>query len=72
LDYIGKIKYEANECCWYMHKISDIINSIITNGIEIEKMEEYNFGCGMELVDNEKIKNINKFPLSYIIKGKKK
>jgi SAM-dependent methyltransferase len=26
LDYIGKIKYEASECCWYMHKISDIIS----------------------------------------------
>ena len=72
LDYIGGIKYEAKECFSYMHKISDIINSIINNGIEIEKIEEYNFGCGMELVNNVNEKIRKKFPLSYLINGKKK
>lgn len=73
LDYIGNTIYEAKECFYFMHKISDIINSIVNNGIEIERIEEHNFGCGMELVEDLKNKNnINKFPLSYILNGKKK
>jgi hypothetical protein len=67
LDYVGQTTYEAKECCWYMHKFSDIINAIICNGLEIEKIEEYN----MEMANNEKIKNMEKFPLSYIINCKK-
>lgn len=68
LDYVGQITYEAKECCWYMHKLSDIINAIICNGLEIEKIEEYN----MEMVNNENVKNMEKFPLSYIINCRKK
>ncbi len=68
LDYVGQTSYEAKECCWYMHKISDIINAIIGSGLEIERFDEYN----MEMVNNEKIKNIEKFPLSYILKANKK
>jgi SAM-dependent methyltransferase len=68
LDYVGQIKYDAKECCWYMHKISDVINAIICNGLEIEKFDEYN----MEMASNETIKNTEKFPLSYILNCKKK
>jgi len=68
LDYIGQVSYEAKECFWYMHKLSDILNAIICNGLEIEKIEEYN----MEISNNERIKNLKKFPLSYIINCKKK
>jgi len=72
LDYIGNTKYQAKECFSYMHKFSDIVNSLINNGIEIEKIEEYNIGCGLELAGNVNKSIINKFPWSYIIKGKKK
>ena len=72
LDYIGQTKYEAKECFSYMHTISDILNAIIINGIDIEKMEEYNFGCGIEFTENIKTENREKIPLSYIISGKKK
>ena len=68
LDYIGQTAYEAKECCWYMHKFSDIINAIIGNGFEIEKIEEYN----TEVTNNEAIKNMDKFPLSYILSCKKR
>jgi hypothetical protein len=68
LDYIGQTAYEAKECCWYMHKFSDIINAIICNGLEIENIEEYI----MEAANNEKINNMKKFPLSYMINCKKK
>ena len=63
LDYIGQKKYDAKECYWYMHKMSDIINAIVNNNLEIVNIEEYN----MEMANNEKIKNMKKFPLSYII-----
>ena len=68
IDYVGQTTYEAKECCWYMHKISDIINALIFNGLEIEKFDEYN----MEMANNERIKNMEKFPLSYIINCRKK
>ena len=68
LDYVGQTKYEAKECCWYMHKISDIINAIIRNGLEIGRIDEYN----TEIANDERMKNLDKFPLSYIITCKKK
>ena len=68
LDYIGETKYNAKECYWFMHKISDIINALIYNGLEIESFEEYNF----EMANNQRIKNMEKFPLSYIMNSKKK
>jgi SAM-dependent methyltransferase len=68
LDYVGQTRYEAKECCWYMHKFSDIINAIIHNGIEIENIEEYN----TEIANNERMNNSIKFPLSYILSCKKK
>ena len=67
MDYVGGTTYEAKECCWYMHKLSDIINSIIHNGLKIERIDEYN----MEMANNERIKNIEKFPLSYTINCRK-
>ncbi len=42
-----------------MHKISDIINAIICNGLEIEKFDEYN----MEMANNAEVKNVEKFPI---------
>jgi SAM-dependent methyltransferase len=68
MDYVGETAYEAKECCWYMHKVSDIINAIICNGLEIEKFDEFN----MEMANNTEIKNREKFPLSYIINCRKK
>lgn len=68
LDYVGQVNYEAKECYWYMHKLSDIINAIIRNGLEIEKIEEYN----MEMANNENAKNMDKFPLSYMLNCRKK
>jgi len=49
-------------------KISDIINALICNGLEIEKIDEYN----VDMVNNEGVKNMEKFPLSYIINCIKK
>lgn len=68
LDYVGQTDYEAKECYWYMHKLSDIINAVIYNGLEIEGIEEY----GTEMADDEITKKINKFPLGYLMNCKKK
>lgn len=48
--------------------MSDIINAIICNDLEIEMMEEYN----TEMANNEGVKNMDKFPLSYILNCRKK
>ena len=68
IDYIGGVEYESEECFWFMHKISDIINAIHKADIEIQEFDEYNLGNGA----NETAKLIDGFPLSYIIIGKKK
>lgn len=68
LDYIGQTNYNAKECHWYMHKFSDIINAIISNGLEIESLEEYN----IEMADNEITNKMDKFPLGYLMNCKKK
>jgi hypothetical protein len=68
LDYIGQTSYKAKPCCWFFHKISDIINSIIKNNMEIIDFKELN----IEMADNLALRHLNKFPLSYILNGKKK
>jgi len=67
LDYVGQTKYEAKACCWYLHKLSDVINAIICNGLEISNIEEYH----TEIANEDRMKNSDKFPLSYIISGRK-
>ena len=67
LDYIGGVQYESKECYWFMHKMSDIINALLQNGIEIREFNEYN----LEMANNESIIHLEKFPLSYILIGKK-
>ncbi|MDR2039532.1 MAG: class I SAM-dependent methyltransferase [Bacteroidales bacterium] len=67
MDYVGEVSYEAKECFWFMHKMSDILNAMLHNGIEINEFHEYN----LEMASNQEAK-YDKFPLSYILTGKKK
>jgi len=67
LDYVGGVQYGAKECYWFMHKMSDIVTAILNNGIEIMEFEEYN----LEMANNLEIEAYSKFPLSYILTGKK-
>jgi len=67
LDYIGGVQYEAKECHWFMHKMSDVINALLQNGIQITQFNEYNF----EMANNEAINHLEKFPLSYILIAEK-
>ncbi|MCL2687198.1 MAG: class I SAM-dependent methyltransferase [Methanobrevibacter sp.] len=67
LDYVGGVKYKSKECYWFMHKISDIITVLLKNNIKIGEFEEYN----LEMANNDSIKFLDKFPLSYILVGKK-
>jgi SAM-dependent methyltransferase len=68
LDYVGGAEYESNECFWFMHKMSDIISAVLQAGIEIQEFEEYN----LEMANSETVKTLEKFPLSYILIGRKK
>ena len=66
LDYVGETKYQPKECYWFMHTVSDIINAIIGNNISIVEFRELE----VEMANNPLTKNYEKFPLSYILKGK--
>ena len=68
LDYVGGVLYEAEECFWFMHKMSDILNAVWRGGIEVTEFEEYN----LEMANDPNQQNLDKFPLSYILIGKKK
>ena len=68
LDYVGGTEYEASECFWYMHKMSDIINAVLKSGFDLLEFEEYN----IEMANTEAAKATDKLPLSYIITGKKR
>ena len=68
LDYVGGVKYEAKECFWFMHKMSDILTAILHSGIEIVEFNEYN----VEMANNPEAERYHNFPLSYILTGKKK
>ena len=67
LDYIGGTTYKAKKCYWFMHKMSDIMNAILQNSMQIEEFSEYN----MEMANNPQVVGLSKLPLSYILTGKK-
>jgi SAM-dependent methyltransferase len=68
IDYIGGVQYESKECDWFMHKMSDILKAVLKSGIDIQDFEEYN----LEMGENAAAKLYDKFPLSYILVGKKR
>ena len=68
MDYVGGVEYESKECFWFMHKMSDIISAMLQAGIEIQEFNEYN----LEMANNANVKFLDRFPLSYILIGKKK
>jgi hypothetical protein len=68
IDYIGGVQYKAEECFWFMHKMSDILNAILHNNIEVLEFAEYNF----EMANALEVKEYGKFPLSYIMIGRKR
>ena len=67
LDYVGGGNYEARQCFWFMHMLSDILNAVIRNGITIRSFDEYN----LEMANNPATQFFDKFPLSYILVGEK-
>ena len=67
-DYVGGVEYEAKECCWFMHRMSDILAALRRNAIEVLGFDEY----GMEMANDPAFQNQEKLPLSYILTGRKK
>jgi len=68
LDYVGGVSYEAKECCWFMHKMSDILGAIRRSGIELLEFDEY----GMEMANDPMFQGEDRYPLSYTVTGRKK
>ena len=67
LDYVGGTLYPSEECYWFMHTTSGILNAILNSGIELLEIEEYN----LEMANDAAVQAMDKFPLSYIIVGRK-
>ncbi len=66
IDYVGKTTYESATSYGFTHKISDIINPIIKNGIKILEFKEYPYDISTQFAE---IEEIGKMPLSYILTG---
>lgn len=67
LDYVGGVKYEAQSCFWFLHKMSDILSAIRKSGIETIEFEEYN----LDMLNSPNAPFFSKLPQSYILVGKK-
>ena len=67
LDYVGGEQYGSKEGYWFMHTLSDIVNAILHSGIAIQSFEEYN----LEMANNADVKLMEKFPLSYMLTGRR-
>lgn|GEM_PF-5365181 len=50
-----------------MHKLSDILNALLKSNIELLEMNEH----AEELANNPTAKQLDRFPLSYMLVGKK-
>ncbi|MCL2797399.1 MAG: class I SAM-dependent methyltransferase [Firmicutes bacterium] len=68
LDYVGGVRYQAKECRWFLHKLSDIFAGLRQNDIAILSFDEYN----LEMANNTSAQFLDKFPLSYILCGKRR
>jgi SAM-dependent methyltransferase len=69
VDYIGKSKYKAKANYSYTQTMSDIMNSMIENGISIIELVEYPHDISEEFHHLEKLEK--KLPLCYILVGRK-
>lgn len=67
MDYVSGEKYEAKECSWYVHKVSDIINALRENDIKVKDFQEYS----AEVTNNPVTGKMKNLPLSYLIAGEK-
>ena len=68
LDYYENTSYASLPQYWFAHKMSDIIMSMIKNGIKISFFEEYYHDISNQFKPLEKFQ---KMPLSYILIGSK-
>ena len=67
LDYIGKTEYESNTTeYWFLHTISDIINSLIKVGFSISEFNEYNHDISANL---EHLNDEKRIPKCYTLIG---
>jgi SAM-dependent methyltransferase len=70
LDYIGRTEYESiKPQYWFVHKLSDIIMSMLAGGLALEHFSEYeqDISAGHKRVEQAKAG----VPLSYILIGRK-
>ena len=65
LDYYGNTEYEASVSYWFHHKVSDIIQSCLNNGLRILSFHEYDHDVSSVFKDMEK-QEIRP-PLSYTL-----
>lgn len=69
IDYVGGTSYESKPMANFAYKMSDIINHLVTAGIEIVELKEYSDDIATVYSHIEKYK---KLPLCFSLIGKKK
>ena len=69
LDYVGKSEYESQTTeYWFVHNISEIINSAVKSGLVIQEFNEYSHDISANL---EHLESEQRIPKCYILVAKK-
>ncbi|MGE5473973.1 MAG: class I SAM-dependent methyltransferase [Ignavibacteriales bacterium] len=68
IDYVGKSTYQAKTKYEFAHTISDVLNSLISNGINIKLFNEYSHDISACF---EHIEGEAKVPLCFVLIGQK-
>ena len=70
LDYFGWVSYDGAPCYRFLHKVSDVIQALINNGLTIENFEERPEHMGGGIFGKMSI-NQSGLPLSYLLSAVK-
>lgn len=69
LDYWGKTTYESPPAYWFHHKLSDVIQAAIDNGLQVKAFTEYEYDVSAAYRHLQRLKP--KFPMSYTLKARR-
>ena len=70
LDYYGGTTYKSSPCCWFHHKMSDIIQGCLDIGLAIELFQEYPHDVSAEFAHFQEYEI--KPALSYVLSARMK
>ncbi|MHB0856749.1 MAG: class I SAM-dependent methyltransferase [Anaerolineae bacterium] len=69
LDYYGGTAYQSAPSYWFHHKLSDVIEGCLRNGLRVESLREYEHDVSMVFEHFER--HTHRLPLSYTLTARR-